>query len=404
MNKIRLLILLTTLVVVGSLGWIFFLYAKGFRFDTKTGEVSPNGLLVIKSHPDSAQIFLNGELKTATNATISLPPGTYDVSIRKEGYAQWNKRLTIEQENVTESTAHLFKQTPSLSAVTIAGALNPVPSPDMTKLSYVVPPQPENRDSEGLWIMETLNLPLGFAREPRRLTDGDLTNGTWMWSPDASEILLTIGKSVYLLKTNEFTSQAQRVNMAAMEQDILAKWEDERKVRANSQLRKLPSEVQDVMLRRASAFVFSQDEDMILYTASSSAELPPNLIPHQLPGSSTQKQERSINPNRTYVYDIKEDRNFLIIEDSENITIEGGKPTGTFTRRLSWFPTSRNVILGEPNQIVIMDYDGTNRQIVYQGIYTAPHAYPTLSLDRLIVLTNLGANGKMPDLYSLSIK
>src|SRR3990167_4487381 len=108
MTKIRLLILLATLIVVGGLGTLFFMYAKGFRLNPETGEVAPSGLLVIKSHPDSAQVILNGELKTATNATISLPPGTYDVSVRKEGYAQWNKRLTIEKENVTESTAHLF--------------------------------------------------------------------------------------------------------------------------------------------------------------------------------------------------------------------------------------------------------------------------------------------------------
>ena len=51
-----------------------------------------------------------------------------------------------------------------------------------------------------------------------------------------------------------------------------------------------------------------------------------------------------------------------------------------------------------------MDYDGTNRQEVYAGSYVAPHAYPALTTDRIIILTNLGANTSPPNLYSLSLK
>src|SRR3990167_325716 len=235
MVKIRLLLLFLTILVVGVVGTIAFQYARGYRLNQETLEFSPNGLFVIKSDPDAAQVFVDGTLKAATNANFPLLPGTYDISVRKDGYISWTKRLTFKAEDVTEATAHLFRIAPSLSTTTFSGVEAPLLSPDLAKLSYVVPINQNNQDAEGLWIMETLNLPLGFAREPRRITDGDLSDATWMWSPDASEILLTIGKSVYLLKTNEFTPQAQRVNSAVQQDEILAKWEDEQKVRAGSQ-------------------------------------------------------------------------------------------------------------------------------------------------------------------------
>ena len=406
MPKKRLLILILTFLVVGIFGTLVALYARGYRLDQENLQISPNGILVIKSAPDGSQVYINGELETATNATLPLAPGIYDISVRKEGYRQWNKRLTIEKEIVTEATAHLFRNSPSLSAITFSGIINPVPSRDYTKLSYVIAPSADGNaleESEGLWVTENINLPLGFSREPRRITDGDLTKASWEWSPDGRQILLGSGLSVYLLDSGSFTPQGQRVNVAAQKDDILAEWEQEEKLRKTAQIDNLPNELKDLLDRKTSGFIFSPDEDMILYTASGSATLPPELI-KQLPGSSTQKEDRNIELGNTYIYDIKEDRNFLIDEDGDSLVIEGGFPTGVIQRRLTWYATSRHVILAEPNEITIMDYDGTNRQTVYSGFYSAPHAYPTLSLDRLLILTNLGADSKTPDLYSLSIK
>ena len=141
---------------------------------------------------------------------------------------------------------------------------------------------------------------------------------------------------------------------------------------------------------------------MLVYIASSSANIPQNLI-NPLPGESTQKEERNIKVGHTYVYDIIEDRNFLVDENSENLVIESGYPSSS-ERRISWFPTSRHLILAEKDKITIMDYDGTNRQIVFSGDYIAPHAYPFVNASKLLVLTNLGSPSYTPNLYSLSIK
>lgn len=405
MAKVRIIVFLITIFVVGVALYIASLYARGYRFNFQTLKFTPNGLFIIKSVPDGAQLFIDGEFKTATNSTIPLPPGTYDVRVEKEGFWTWSKRMTIEKEIVTEATAHLFKIAPSLSAVTFSGAINPTPSRDFTKISYVVPTDGKGVDNQniaGLWVIEMLNLPLGFSRDPKRITDGDLKSASWVWSPDGREILLTTSQGVYLLNSGVFTSQAQRVNVITQKEKILAGWNDELKKRREAQITKLPDEFKDILRRKTISFMLSPDEDMVLYTASSSATIPDNIT-KQLPGASTQKQERNLKAGRTYVYDIKEDRNFLITEDSSDLTIDGGEQTQA-KRRISWFPTSRHLILAENDKITILDYDGTNHQTVYAGVYLAPNAFSTLSIDRLLVLTNLGADTTIPNLYSLGIK
>lgn len=392
MTRLRVLLGLLTLFVIGILGLFLSLYARGYRFDSQTLRFKPSGLLVVKSDPAGAQVFVNGELSTATDTTISLAPGTYDVSIRKESFHPWNKRLLIEKEVVTEAIASLFRVAPSLSSVTFSGAVSPVLSPDGTRIAFATPSSREDPEKGGLWLIETVNLPIGFARDPRRVTDGDLTAAAWQFSPDGREILLSFGQSVFLLDSSTFTPQARRVNVAARKEIILAEWEKERGTRLSSQIKILPDELVDILERKSSSIVFSPDETKILYTASGSATIRENLI-KSLPGSSSQKEERDIKNGQTYVYDIKEDRNFLLDE--------GAVPEAT--RRLSWFPTSKHLVLSETGKITIIDYDGTNKQLVYSGSYVSPHAYPFGSTSRLLILTNLGAD-TTPNLYSLTLK
>jgi hypothetical protein len=436
---IRLGLVVVTLVVVGSVALAASYYARGYRFDSTTGSVEPNGILVLKSVPDSAQIFINGNLKTATNATIPLPPNTYDITIKKEGFMDWNKRLTIEKEVVTESTAYLFRAAPSLSSMTFSGITTIIPNDDLSKIAYVVPSSNNSLDEDtaGLWVMEILNLPLGFSREPRRITDGDLTDATWAWSPDGAQILLTTKTGVYLLQTNTMTLQSKLTNIAGTKTQILENWKTQYETKLESDLSLLPDDMQDILKRKVKSAAFSPDEKMVLYTANASANIPDHLIP-PLPGSSTQKEERNLKADHTYIYDLEEDRNFEIDQSSVTLVNDwrrfldiknqivtptapiSGSPikklvptskieqtnrasTLKIDRSISWFPTSRHVVLSEEGKIVIMDYDGTNRKTVYAGSYVSPHAYPSLSSDSLFILTNLGSNG-VPNLYSLSLR
>lgn len=395
-----------TAVIILTITIVISLYARGYRLNRKELELQPNGILVMKSHPDGAQIFINGELKNVTDSTLRLQPNTYDVVVRKDGYMEWNKRIIIEKEAVTEITAHLFRSAPSLSAITFSGVINPVPSPDMSKLIYTVPPGTNNEngtDEAGLWIIETLDLPLGFSRDPKRITDGNLIESSYRWSPNGREILLTTKTGNFILDAGEFTPQNQRVNIISLQLNlILQDWEKDSQKKLNEKLKKLPDELENILKRNAKEIVFSPDEKMVLFTASGSATIKESLK-KPLPGSSTQPEKRELQKGYTYVYDIEEDKNFLIDENDESLVIVGGIG-GDFQRRISWFATSRHLVLTEPNKITIMDYDGTNRKEVYSGIYVSPNAYPTVSIERLLILTNLGADSAPSNIYTLGLK
>jgi WD40 repeat protein len=258
------------------------------------------------------------------------------------------------------------------------------------KIAYTVPPSTGVTDDKvGLWTLDTFSLPLGFSNDPKRVTDGDLTGATYSFSPDGRQIMLNTSNGIFVLDTGSFTPQNQRVNVASQKDTILAGWEKEKSAKDAGLIRNLPSELADILTRKTSDLTFSPDQNMILYTASGSGTLTDNLV-SPLPGSSTQKQERNIQTGRTYVYDIKEDRNFFISDQPEPV--------------LRWMSTSRHLLLSSPGQVVIMDYDGTNREVVYSGSYASPYAFPFNNATRLLILTNLGAGNASPNLYTLTVK
>ncbi len=381
MIKIRVFLVALTLLVVGGAAIIASYYARGYKFDFTKLQFQPNGILVLKSDPVGAEIYINGDLKNATDTTLSLAPGTYDVTIKKDAYFSWNKRLVIEKEIVTQAQVSLFRSAPSLTAITFNGSLSPITSDDYTRIAYAT--------EGGLYTLETYTLPIGFSRDPRRLTDADLTSASWQFSPSGREIMLSTKNSVFLLDTSTFTPQAKMVNIASQKDTTLATWAKERQTKITASLNALPPEITSELTRKTSHIAFSPDDTKVLYTASGEATLKEGLVA-PLPGSSTQKQERTIKLGNTYVYDIKEDRNFLVSSDPK--------------QKLAWFPNSKNLVLAENNKVVIMDYDGTNPQAVYSGSYIAPYAFPFGSTEKILILTNLGGDSTPPNLYSLSLK
>jgi len=404
-TKIRVALSLLTILVVGVLGIFVSLYARGYRFNLKSFRFAPNGLLVVKSDPSGAQVFINGELKTATDTTISLSPGVYDVEFRKDGFFAWRKRLQIDKEVVTQASTHLFKMVPALSPVTFSGSISPVPSNDFTKIAYSVPASATNNNGNsggGLWVVDTVNLPLGFNREPRQITDGDMTGAVWQWSPDTREIMLTTPLGVFILDAGTFTAQDKLVNITSKKDAVLIDWQKKADLKLSAQLKNIDPQIGDILKRKAKYLTFSPDETKLLYQAAAEAEIPTDIV-KQLPGASTQKQERKLVPEQTYVYDIKEDRNFLVEENPNSLAV-GSWQNSEVKRILAWFPTSGHLVMAEEGKVSIMDYDGTNREEIYTGSYITPNAYPILSTDRILILTNLGASDSLPNLYAVTIK
>ena len=438
MTKLRLFLTLLTLTFVLTVGYFASLIARGYRFDTKSLTLKPRGLFVITSSPDGAQVLVNNELESATNATIPLPPGEYNIQLKKEGYWSWEKHITIKEEEVTKIDAYLFPSAPSLSAITFTGAVNPILSPDGTKIVYGVPNTPtSNKEKVGIWVMDIADLPLGFSREPKKITDLPPENAGLRWSPDQRQILvastngqttLSLPNGFYTIDSSTLTAQTALKSLTPQQlSELTTTWKQEEDKKQKDNLNKIPEKLKSLF--KAEKITLSPDKTKVLYTATDNFTIPENILP-QLPGSSTQQQERSVIKGRTYVYDLKEDRNFLVFDQNYTTqdelfaeasasatpklqtkagiappkTIKQNPPAGGQTT-IKWFPTSNHLLIAQDGKISIKDYDNTNVQTIYSGPYQSPFAIPFPNTSRVLILTNLGqGESSLANLYTISLK
>jgi len=109
----RLLITLISgsLLLAGTL--IAIQFAKGYRF-SRQGILQGTGLLAANSFPNGAQVYVNGKLSTATDNTLNLDPGEYDVEIKKDGIYVNNQPLA-EQYLVRSYESHELKPAAKVS-------------------------------------------------------------------------------------------------------------------------------------------------------------------------------------------------------------------------------------------------------------------------------------------------
>lgn len=265
MNK-RLLITLLTgfFLLIATVAMINF--AKGYRPDLKNGHLKPTGLLLANSIPKGAQVFINDELKTATDDTMNLAPGEYDIRIEKAGYHPWQKKLLIQAELVTETNARLFPAVPELKPLTLAGVQEPRLSADNSKIFF--------QSQAVFWVLE--------------MNSGPFSN-----------------------------PKPKKISQLEMKREIQGALE-EKETDDQIKMAKFPQEFQEIASASAKPADFSPDETKLLYLAQANVHIPLDLTAAIL-SSSAQTEEREIKANVLYVYDRKEDKNFRIHEAIEPI-------------------------------------------------------------------------------------
>ena len=382
------------MVLVGA--YFVIRLAQGYSPDISTKSLRPSGILVATSIPDGAQLYIDGRLKSATNTTINLTPGEYEVEIKKDGYSSWKKILTIKKELVVKTDAYLFPTFPNLQSLTFTGAQNPFLSPDGQKVVFAV--SQSSVDKNGLWVLDLGDRPLGLPRDPRKIVASapggrDFVLAELEWSPDSKQILaiLTTGtrQENFLLEANQLNPANRLIDVTSQLTVIRADWEKEEQLRFKAQSAKLPPKLLEILTNSVADIQFSLDETKILYTATASAQIPEGLI-QPLPAASTQPENRNLEPRKIYVYDIKEDRNFYLMDKDE-------------TKKLAWFPTSKHIFIVQEGKITIAEYDNTNWVEVYTGPFEDSFAYSFPAGNRILVLTTLGKETP-PNLYAISLR
>lgn len=401
--KKQLLISLGVLVflILGTIGVI--LYGRGYQFGFGNGrpEVSGTGLLVATSTPDGAQVFINGHLSTATNNTINLTPGAYDVKIVKDGYFSWEKHVTVQKEVVTKAEALLFPKAPKLESITDSGVTHPVIDPSLTTIAYTVSSQSAQKN--GIYVLpledrSLLTLQSGATQLISDTTGVLFSKATLTWSPDGKQILATIPNesgtnSLYLLSATTANQTPQDVT-ETFETTIKPAWEKQRVAKAQSELAPLKDTLERFAKDNFTILAWSPDDTKILYEASTSATIP-QIIKPALIGTNSTIEQRILEPHAVYVYDTKEDKNYMLV---------GNDKTFGQDYKLTWFPDSKHLIYVHDRKIDLIEYDRTNDTTIYAGPFIDSDVFPWNNGTKVVMLTDFNNSASNANLYTISLQ
>lgn len=462
-SRRRVLIFVATILFVSLGTYLMIRYAQGYR-PTKSGAVKGTGLLSANSYPTAAEVYVDSRLTSATDTTLNLDPGEYDIEIKKDGYHPWKKRLTITKELVTETGTLLFPSSPTLEPLTYTGSLNPVPSAGGDHLAFTVASASASTKN-GLYVQDLTTSALALSRTTRQIARTSDTHNylqaTYTWSPNGAEILVSFASGAHLLlDSTRFNPEEDLRDVTLTVSQTLSDWESELARSQRSRLLTLPDFMIQVATTSATNLYFAPTGERLLYQAKAELTIPDDLIP-ALPASSTQLQDRNLRPGAWYVYDAKEDRNFLIsdgvlatptptpsaklkskvaptspsftlekrllldsltqipaeliaspsafhklqdgLTTAQSVALFNAQYSSLYVGNIQWYPNSDHLIITTEKGIDMIEYDGTNRLTFYAGPMDPSFVYPWPDGSRLITRIQFSPD-TVPNLYTIKVK
>ena len=432
---------LISAVIICSGTYLAIRWAQGdFRVDESSSLLArETGLLHATSNPKGAEVYIDDKLASVTDNTIYLSPGEYDIKISKDGYSSWHKHIIIEKSLVAQTGATLYPYSPNITSITYIGVKNPLASPDGSKILFYTDAA-SVRAKNGLYILDTTNL----SHSPQQICDDDpdydLENARFVWSPDSNEIMVITSVKTLLLNVNRFVNLQASPDISFQLGATLPAWESDLAAREQQFANKIPTQALKIIQNHAKNLFLSPDQTKILYTATASATIPEGLIA-ALPAPNSQPQTRDIEPNKLYIYDSYEDRNYLIgsVEatssakyllttpeplsathrltstpvsailrhlqaDSLEQTIDNFTDYygSAATRNWIWMPDSTHLVAVGDGQINIITYDGTNQTAIYSGPFVDHFLLPAANNNSILTLANFNP-GTPDNIYAIEL-
>ncbi len=390
MNK-RLFLTIAFILIIIILAGIAIFLAKGYTFSPKERRIVGTGIITVSSEPDSASVYIDGHLTTATNATISsLSPKSYTVKVIKEGFIPWERSVEVKEGLVTELKLTLFPAIPTIYPLTFTGVSSPILSPDSSKLAYIV----ITGKKPGVWVWTmSKNQPIFFARssEPHQIasnTIADFSKAVLKWSPDSKQVLATVGpdkigvgksglavQNNYLLNSDSLNSEPRDITPTL--EPTMKGWEDDTKLKDVARI----DSIKDTKYRKI---------------ASDSARL---ALVSQRSGPEAERASLSWAPDETK-FMIKTDKETKVydLEEGKEYTIPVAKAT-------LWLPDSKHIILVEDNTISLIDIDGTNKAVIYAGSFKDNFVFPWPDSSRLVIISSFPTpTASEPNLYGINLR
>lgn len=379
----RFLFTLGMLLFIGVAATVAVFMAKGYTFSSKQGGLVGSGIISVSSMPDGASVYIDGHLTTATNTNISgLTPKKYNVKIIKEGFIPWEKEIEVWEGIVSEVKATLFPALPTIYPLTYNGVLSPVLSPDDEKLAFAVPllPNSPTRQKGGIWVWTMTSQPIALARsgEPHQIvastTDLDFSKGTLRFSPDSTQVLVSLGakgtasERNYLLSTDRQSSLGELRDITPTLVGTLKEWETDQK--SKDEIRILA--IKNLETRKI---------------ASASASKTPEVGKETSGVRWSPDETKFIASNK--VYDLVMDKSYDLPEAK-----------GYF-----WLPNSKHIVLIKEDGVAISEFDGLNVATIYAGKFENGFVFPWPDSSRLVILTSFNTpTASMPNLFGINLK
>lgn len=355
----RFIFTIFTLLIIGLAAAVAVFLAKGYTFNPKEGRVVGTGIITVTSIPDAASVYIDGHLTTATNATISsLVPKEYTIKVVKEEYIPWEKKVKVNEGLVTDLKVTLFKAIPTIYPLTFNGVRTPVLSPDGRKLVFAVP----GGKKPGVWVWTFEdNRPIAFARggQPHQIAQNgtvDYTKATFRWSSDSKQVLASINQNNYLLNDDTLNIEPKDITPTLV--STTKTWDEDLKQRDSARLLTIKDIAKRQEASSAAVIKWSPDETKLLYGKSKVYDL---------------------DGNQTYD-----------VPDAKSQT---------------WLPDSRHIVLVEDGKISVVEFDGTNKAVIYAGTFEENFVFAWPDSSRLVIISSFPTpTASEPNLYGINLK
>ena len=158
---------------------ITLLYSSGLRFNKTNKSLEKVGAITLTSEPKAAVVILDGiRLNKKTPTTINnLLTNSYQLSVKKEGFYAWSKKVTVNESRITRiPTVFLLREQINIEPEKFVPTSMIFLSPNSEKIAIYSKGQIDLVKFESLENIFTVETPLELK---------DL-----IWSPDSENIIL----------------------------------------------------------------------------------------------------------------------------------------------------------------------------------------------------------------------
>ena len=96
----RRILFFCAFILFVAASYLVLVYAQGYQYDFATGKFTRSGAIYLKANT-TANVLIDGKQEATTSllgdstSVGSLLPGVYTVSVQKDGWSSWQKKVTV---------------------------------------------------------------------------------------------------------------------------------------------------------------------------------------------------------------------------------------------------------------------------------------------------------------------